>query len=77
MFYNIYPQRELKTQLLIFGLFDVFIVLVEIVSCALAAAYVAQISRRQKAYYWNDPGAANTLVPMLYNLFAAVIYKCS
>ena len=36
-------QRELKTQLLIFGLFDVLIVMFEIVSCALAAAYVAQV----------------------------------
>ena len=46
---------------MIFGLFDVFVVLVEIVSCALASAYVAQITRRQKSYYWNDPAAANTL----------------
>ena len=50
-------QRELQTQLLIFCLFDVFVVLVEIVSCALAAAYVAQISRREKAFYWNEPGS--------------------
>ena len=40
---NVY-QRELKTQLLIFGLFDVLVVLFEIVSCALAAAYVAQVN---------------------------------
>jgi alcohol dehydrogenase YqhD (iron-dependent ADH family) len=36
-------QRELKFQLLIFGLFDVFVVLTEIVGCALASAYVAQV----------------------------------
>ena len=39
---NVY-ERELKTQLLIFGLFDVLVVLFEIISCALAAAYVAQV----------------------------------
>ena len=54
-------KRELKTELLIFGLFEVLIVLGEIVSCALASAYVAQITRRQKSYYWNDPGATQTL----------------
>ena len=40
---NVY-QRELEVQLLIFGLFDVIVVLLEIVSAALAAAYVAQVT---------------------------------